>query len=209
LHKQHAYCVQIDIIAYNSWLSKTKTFLNFERHSNKLKFVIMYSITVNGSQTFKTELSLSGSAFEGTLNGKPVKGDLLKINAYQYHLLYNNTSYNVELVKLNAEERSMVLKVNSVKFTLQLKDKYDELLHNLGLDNLSARKVNDVKAPMPGMVLNVLVKEGDTVKKGDALLILEAMKMENILKSPSDGVIKKIAAIKGNAVEKNQLLIQF
>lgn len=169
----------------------------------------MYSITVNGNQTFKTELSLSGSTIEGTLNGKPVKGDLLKINAYQYHLLYNNISYNIELVKLNAEERTMVLKVNSVKFTLQLKDKYDELLHNLGLDNMAAKKVNDVKAPMPGMVLNVLVKEGDTVKKGDALLILEAMKMENILKSPSDGVIKNIAAIKGNAVEKNQLLIQF
>ena len=59
------------------------------------------------------------------------------------------------------------------------------------------------------MVLNVLVKEGDDVKKGDALIILEAMKMENILKSPSDGHIKKIAINKGLAVEKNQILIQF
>jgi biotin carboxyl carrier protein len=169
----------------------------------------MYSITVNGNKTFKTDLALSGNNFEGTLNDQLIKGDLLKINAYQYHVLYNNTSYNVEVVKLNAEERSMVLKINSVKFTLQLKDKYDELLHNLGLDNLAVKKVNDIKAPMPGMVLNILVNEGDTVKKGDALLILEAMKMENILKSPSDGVIKKIAAVKGTAVEKNQLLIQF
>jgi len=102
-----------------------------------------------------------------------------------------------------------VLKVNSVKFSLQLKDKYDELLHSLGLDNLASKKVNEIKAPMPGMVLKVLVSEGDEVKKGDALLVLEAMKMENILKSPTDGVIKKIAAVKGVAVEKNQLLIQF
>jgi biotin carboxyl carrier protein len=62
---------------------------------------------------------------------------------------------------------------------------------------------------MPGMVLNVLVQEGIAVKKGDALIVLEAMKMENILKSPSDGVIKKIIANKGKAVEKNEVLIQF
>ena len=121
----------------------------------------------------------------------------------------NNKSYNVDVVKLNVEEKSLVVKINSVKFTLQLKDKYDELLHSLGLDNLAVKKVNDVKAPMPGMVLNILVKEGDEVKKGDALIILEAMKMENILKSPSDGHIKKIAINKGVAVEKNQILIQF
>ena len=62
---------------------------------------------------------------------------------------------------------------------------------------------------MPGMVLNILVAEGQQVKKGDSLLVLEAMKMENVLKSPTDGVIKKVVATKGTAVEKNQLLIQF
>jgi biotin carboxyl carrier protein len=169
----------------------------------------MYSITVNGNKIFKTDLELDGTAFEGTLNDLLVKGDLLKINPYQYHLLFKGKSYNVDILKLNMEEKTLVLKVNSVKFNLQVKDKYDELLHSLGLDNLASKKVNEIKAPMPGMVLNVLVKEGDEVKKGDALLILEAMKMENILKSPTDGTIKKIAATKGVAVEKNQLLIQF
>lgn len=169
----------------------------------------MYSITVNGGQTFKTDLKLKGTSIEGTLGEKMIKGDLLQINEYQYHLLYNNKSYNVDLVKLNTEEKTIVLKINSVKFSLQLKDKYDELLHNLGLDKLAAKKFNDVKAPMPGMVLNILINVGDVVKKGDALLVLEAMKMENIIKSPADGTVKKIAAVKGTAVEKNQILIQF
>jgi biotin carboxyl carrier protein len=71
------------------------------------------------------------------------------------------------------------------------------------------KKVNDVKAPMPGMVFNVLVSEGQDIKKGDPLIVLEAMKMENVLKSPTDGTVKKIAVTKGVAVEKNQVLIQF
>lgn len=169
----------------------------------------MYTITVNGKSVLKTDVKTSGSSFEGTLNENLVKGDLIKINPHQYHLIYNNVSYNLDVIKINSEEKTMVIKINSVKYSLQLKDKYDELLHTLGLDNLAAKKVSDVKAPMPGMVLNVLVTEGTEVKKGDALIVLEAMKMENILKSPTDGVIKKVSAIKGNAVEKNQVLIQF
>src|SRR5688572_20462249 len=143
----------------------------------------MYAITVNSKENFKTELNINETSFAGTLNELQIKGDLLKINDHQYHMLYKGKSYTVDIVKLNVEEKTLVLKINSVKFNLQLKDKYDELLHTLGLDNLTTKKVNDIKAPMPGMVLNILVKEGDVVKKGDPLIVLEAMKMENILKS--------------------------
>lgn len=169
----------------------------------------MYTVTVNGEKSFKTDLRLTGNRFEGVVNGQVVVGDLVRINNYQYHLLFDNRSYGIELTKLNAEEKTMVVKINAVKYSLQLKDKYDELLHTLGLDNLNTKKLNDIKAPMPGMVLKVLVKEGDAVKKGDALLVLEAMKMENILKSPADGLVKKVVAQQGSPVEKNQLLIQF
>lgn len=169
----------------------------------------MYSLTINGNNNSKTDLKIGNNSFEGLLNDKNVSGSFIKINDYQFHFIYNNTSYNVDVMKLNAEEKTLVVKINSVKFNLQLKDKYDELLHSLGLDNIASKKVSDVKAPMPGMVLNVLVAEGDAVKKGDALVVLEAMKMENILKSPSDGVVKKITATKGKAVEKNEVLIQF
>lgn len=169
----------------------------------------MYTIKVNDSNTLKSDLKLKGNDFEGNLNEALVKGSFIKINEYQYHLIHNNTSYNVDVMKTNHAEKTMVLKINSVKYTIELKDKYDELLHSLGMDNVASAKVNQIKAPMPGMVLNILVHEGNEVKKGDVLLVLEAMKMENMLKSPTDGVIKKIAVQKGNAVEKNQLLIQF
>ncbi|MBS1652057.1 MAG: acetyl-CoA carboxylase biotin carboxyl carrier protein subunit [Bacteroidetes bacterium] len=138
-----------------------------------------------------------------------VKGSFVKLNDFQFHLLYNNQSYNIDIIKFNVEEKTITLRINSEKHTVVLKDKYDELLHSLGLDKLAQKKISDVKAPMPGMVLNILVSEGQSVKKGEALIILEAMKMENILKCAADGVIKKIAVNKGTAVEKNQLLIQF
>jgi biotin carboxyl carrier protein len=79
----------------------------------------------------------------------------------------------------------------------------------MGMSSATANKVNNIKAPMPGLIINLKVAEGDTVKAGDQLLILEAMKMENILKSPGDGVIKKIKVKKGDSVEKNQVLIEF
>ena len=170
----------------------------------------MYTIKVNSNKEFKTELQKeSNNTFSGVLNGQPFTADIIKVREGVYHLIRNNVSYNLELVKVIADEKKMFVKINNTPYTLDIKDKYDELLHSLGLDNLATKKVNDIKAPMPGMVLNILVSEGQEVKKGDALIILEAMKMENILKSPTDGVIKKIAVNKGVAVEKNQLLIQF
>lgn len=169
----------------------------------------MYTIKVNGNKEFKTELTQQNNGISGTLNGQEFAADIIKIREDVYHLLKDTISYNLEIVKHIPEEKKMVVKINNTSYTLDIKDKYDELLHSLGLDSLAAKKVNDIKAPMPGMVLNILVAEGQEVKKGDPLIVLEAMKMENILKSPTDGVIKKIAIKKGIAVEKNQLLIQF
>lgn len=172
-------------------------------------FVIMLNVTVNNSASIKTNLQVANNLFEGLINDSQVNGSFIKLNNYQYHLLHNNTSYNIDVVKINFEEKTMTLKINGEKHDVVIKDKYDELLKNLGLDSLVTKKVANIKAPMPGMVLKIMVNENDSVKKGDTLIILEAMKMENSLKAPADGVVKKIAVNQGAAVEKNQLLIQF
>ncbi len=169
----------------------------------------MYSISINDKAPIKTDLFIGGSKIGGTINGKKIEADIRLVNDFEYNLLLNHKTYNIQVIKIDTSEKRLTLKVNGKKYTIHVKDKYDELLHNLGLDNIASKKINEIKAPMPGMVLSVLVGEGQEVKKGDSLLVLEAMKMENVLKSPSDGIIKKIAAIKGNAVEKNQILIQF
>lgn len=148
--------------------------------------------------------------YDFTLEGAEEKGvDLIRVKDGIFHIIKENKSYKAEVLKASREEKIFVIRVNGNKYTVQLKDKYDELLKELGIDNASAKKVKEMKAPMPGLVVDVRVKEGDTVQKGDALVVLQAMKMENILKSPTDAVIKKISVKKDDTVEKNQVLISF
>jgi acetyl/propionyl-CoA carboxylase alpha subunit len=135
--------------------------------------------------------------------------DLIEIKQGVFHIIKDNKSYNAEVLKANREEKSFVIRVNGNKYTVRIKDKYDDLLKELGIDTASVLKVKEMKAPMPGLVMDVRAKEGDSIKKGDALVVLQAMKMENILKSPADAIIKKIHIKKDDAIEKNQLLISF
>jgi biotin carboxyl carrier protein len=79
----------------------------------------------------------------------------------------------------------------------------------MGLENALTPKVSDLKAPMPGLVLQILVEPGQEIKKGDKILILEAMKMENAIKAPADAIVAQIHINPGTAVDKNQLLITF
>lgn len=145
----------------------------------------------------------------GTIDNTTFNWDVSKINDRTFHVIKNHKSYTIELLKAHPEEKNFFIKVNGKKFKFVVKDKYDELLKSLGMDNLIGTKVANLKAPMPGLVINISVEVGQTVQKGDALLILEAMKMENVIKSPTDGIIKNILVKKGDAVEKNQVLLNF
>lgn len=166
----------------------------------------MYKAKV-GEQVFEFEFA-DQKGLTGTVDGKAFNMDLAKQGSV-HHVLHNNKSYVIEIIELNKEEKICVLKVNNKEMTVSVEDRFDALLHQLGMDNLNSQKVNEVKAPMPGLVLRVDVHPGDSVSKGDSLLVLEAMKMENIIKSPTDGVVKSIEVEQSNAVEKNQVLVRF
>jgi biotin carboxyl carrier protein len=144
-----------------------------------------------------------------SLDGIPLNADVVKIDKDKFHVLINNQSYNIELLSKDEFAKNQTILVNGQKQTVEIRDKYDDLLKQLGMDKLMGNKINLLKAPMPGLVLKVLVSEGQTIKKGDGLLILEAMKMENVIKASADGTVKKIHIEEKNVVDKNQKMIEF
>src|SRR5476651_1010527 len=177
------------------------------RQPNTIRFnaINMYSIKVN--DRFDFEATVKKDLL--SLNGNPVKADVVKLGANNYHIINNKLSYNVEVVTFDHAAKIAAIKVNGNTYNIKAKDQFDALLDQLGLSNLNSAKISDIKAPMPGLVLKVLVNEGDEVKKGDSLFILEAMKMENIIKAPADATVKTIKVKPTDKVEKGQLIILF
>lgn len=134
--------------------------------------------------------------------------DLVRTGPSSFSMVRNGRSVRVLVLKEDRENGTVRLRIGAHTYTVQLQDDRSRLMHTLGLDKAAA-KVKEVKAPMPGMVLNILVKPGDVVKKNDPLLVLEAMKMENLIKAPGDATVSTIHAEKGKAVDKGQLLVSF
>jgi len=134
--------------------------------------------------------------------------DVLVHGPGQYHFLRNGKSYHVEVLALDVVSKIVTLTVNGRQQTMQIADETDQLVKQLGFSSVSTAKSKNVVAPMPGLVLDVMVAPGDVVTEGTPLIILEAMKMENVLKAEGDGEVKTIPVKKGEAVEKRQLLIE-
>ncbi|WP_316816499.1 biotin/lipoyl-containing protein [Pedobacter nyackensis] len=163
------------------------------------------NVKVNDNYSFEVEAEQQVLK----VDGEELKIDIADLSGGHAHILYQNRSYKMELVSEDRAEKTSVIKVNGTLYKVAIEDQYDLLLKQLGFDNTRSNKMREIKAPMPGLVLNVIVEEGQEVNKGDNLLVLEAMKMENIIKSPSTGIVKKIRVNKGDKVEKNEILIQF
>jgi len=165
----------------------------------------MYSIKVNDSFDFEATVKKDLLS----LNNKHIQADIAKLGPNIYHIINQHRSYRLEVVAFDHAAKTASIKVNGNTYQVKAKDQFDALLEQLGLSNLNSNKISDIKAPMPGLVLKVLVAEGDEVKKGDNLFVLEAMKMENIIKAPADATIKSIKIKPADKVEKGQLLILF
>lgn len=125
------------------------------------------------------------------------------------HIIQNYRSYKAEVTEADFAKKHYKVRINNTIYTIQISNDLDVLIADLGFEMGNAKQIEKINAPMPGLILQINVSIGEKVKENDPLLILEAMKMENIISSPREGIIKTIAIAKGDAVEKNQLLIEF
>jgi len=131
--------------------------------------------------------------------------DIVKRNGV-YHTLVDGQNYETEL--LSIDDKTLTLKVNNSTYTIQIADQVDQTVEKMGLDKPAEIIMTNVKAPMPGLILDIMVESGQAISAGEPLLILEAMKMENVIKAVGDGIVKAVLLKKGATVEKNEVIIE-
>lgn len=165
----------------------------------------MLKVTVNEGTTFE----VTQDKDDWYLNGSLFEGDVVQVSPRHYHVLWNDRSYEVELVEYNPSEKKTILKINGHILTTTAQDRVALLLESMGMGHAATTKINDIKAPMPGLIQSIAVEVGQEIEKGDILLVLVAMKMENAIKAPADATVKLIRITPGSSVEKNQVLIEF
>jgi|WetSurMetagenome_2_1015567.scaffolds.fasta_scaffold23413_3 biotin carboxyl carrier protein len=135
--------------------------------------------------------------------------DCIETGANEFHVIENGKSHWITVMEFDLYSRSCLLKVDGeikkVKFLRDL----DLMIESMGLNAVQTNKLKTLDSPMPGLVTGIKIKAGQEVEKGTPLLILEAMKMENVIVAPQPAVIKEIKVVPGQAVEKGAILIEF
>jgi biotin carboxyl carrier protein len=154
-----------------------------------------YKILVNGFTFYFTRADLD------TL-------DLVATSPTTFNGIKDHRSVNARVVTADLLNKAFTIETGGETFEIMIKDQLDQQLEQMGFGTSTGKQIKQVKAPMPGLVLEIAVTDGQSVKEGDRLLILEAMKMENSLLIHADATIKKVMVTAGEAVEKGQVLIE-
>ena len=136
------------------------------------------------------------------------KTDLVALSPVSFNLIKDHRCSNAKLLEANATAKRLTIKIEGETFDIEIKDELDQVLERMGFGKASNKQVKEIKAPMPGLVLEIAVTDGQEVREGDKLLILEAMKMENSIMIQTNAIIKKVSVSAGQAVEKGQVLVE-
>lgn len=134
--------------------------------------------------------------------------DIIPIGNQQFHALRHNRSYKIKILNTDFANKTMTIEVNGNSYEMVLADEYDQMVRKMGLLTTKTHKINNIKAPMPGLIIDVMVTTGQNVVIGTPLIVLSAMKMENIITSHGEGVIKSINVKMNDTVDKGQLIIE-
>jgi pyruvate carboxylase subunit B len=164
-----------------------------------VKYFVRYGDTVH-------EVVVDGEHV--TLNGKTVVARLEDVPGTPMHLLTVGERQEKLFSRRGADRASFELSLGGFRFPLEALDERSRVIRELSGGSARPKGPAHLTAPMPGLIVRVAVKEGDQVRAGQGLVVMEAMKMENELRATSDGVVKRVAASPGTAVEKGALILE-
>ncbi|MBS4027175.1 MAG: hypothetical protein KGZ58_00940 [Ignavibacteriales bacterium] len=164
-------------------MMKSKHNILIEGKNYEVEILDESTLTVNGNVFKYSNADISKKLSTLHLNGKPFESIIRNTDENNYNVLINNKNISVEVV-----------------------DELSELVNSFQKQD-GDRKIFEVKAPMPGLVSRIHIAVGDSISKGMKLLVLEAMKMENDIKSVSEGKVKKVLVSEKLTVEKGQPLV--
>ena len=165
----------------------------------------MLRLKVNSKHDYFIEKS--GNDF--VVNGEDKAFDFQQIDEKTFHIIHENKSFKASILSYDFQNKTLEIKVNGRTHLMEFQNDNDLLLEKMGIKKTNMKLSNELKAPMPGLIVDIKVTEGQEVKSGDPLIILKAMKMENILKSPHDAIIKRILVDTNQKIEKDAIIIQF
>lgn len=134
--------------------------------------------------------------------------DLIEVKPGIFHLIHEDQNYHIKVDNLDLNSGMISMRINGQIHKVKIETPLERKIKALGINELNAGDGEVIKAPMPGKVLSILVNEGDTVEEHQDLLVLEAMKMENVIKSTEKGTVDKIHVQANDKVNKNDLLVE-
>ena len=137
------------------------------------------------------------------------QGNVIWENDTFFTINYKGQNFHGELLSEELENRKIKVKINHREFIISKDGPLDALIEELGLNKVKIRKLQQLKSPMPGRIVAIAVEIGQEVQVGEELLTLEAMKMENVLKSEGVGIVKSIEINPNDVVDKGAVLISF
>jgi len=134
--------------------------------------------------------------------------DLVRRSPVDFHLIKDHRAINAKLGEADITGKKLKIEIEGEIFDIVIKDELDRLLEKMELGSASNKRINEIRAPMPGLVLEITIVDGQEVNEGDKLFILQAMKMENSIIIHGQARIRKVLVTAGQAVEKGQVLVE-
>ena len=160
-------------------------------------------------------VTVSGVTVSATAHGQTVTLEggrqiqIVPMDGGSYRIFLDDQVLTGYAIGHDAAAKTVTIAAGGFTFEVRLQNRLDQVLEKFGLGGSATAKAADLKAPMPGLVHRVLVQPGQAVDKGTPLLVLVAMKMENMIKAQAPGTVAKVLVKEGDKVEKGTVLIGF